>query len=109
MWYGTTVTAPDSIAFFGGDDYQTFWSIEPILEQFGKWNRIIDRMPWWIIVGAETGYRKDEVITERKWIENIADECKRNDIPLFMKSSLADIWGEPLIQEFTKELRQEKT
>lgn len=106
MWYGTTVTAPDAVAFFGGEDYQTFWSIEPILEPFGKSHRIIDRMPGWIIVGAETGRRKDKVVPERKWIENIADECKRNGIPLFMKSSLADIWGEPLIQEFPEGLKR---
>lgn len=106
MWYGSTVTAPDTVAFFGGEDYQTFWSIEPILEPFGESHRIVDRMPDWIIVGAETGRRKGRVVPERKWIEDIADECKRNGIPLFMKSSLADIWGEPLIQEFPEGLKR---
>lgn len=61
----------------------------------------------WIIVGAETGRRKDKVIPKREWIEKLVDLCRKADIPLFMKSSLADIWGEPLIQEFPEELRKE--
>ena len=58
----------------------------------------------WIIVGAETGRRKDKVIPKREWIEKLVDLCNKAEIPIFMKSSLADIWGEPLIQEFPKEL-----
>lgn len=54
----------------------------------------------WIIVGAETGRRKNKVIPKREWIERLLDLCRKADIPLFMKSSLAEIWGEPLIQEF---------
>lgn len=61
-------------------------------------------MPEWIIIGAETGRRKDKVVPERKWIENIVNDCKKEDIPVFMKSSLSDIWGEPLIREFPKGL-----
>ena len=60
----------------------------------------------WVIVGAETGRRKDKVIPKKEWIETIVNDCKNNGIPLFMKSSLADIWGEPLIQEFPKELKK---
>lgn len=60
----------------------------------------------WIIVGAETGRRKDKVIPKREWIEKLVDLCRRAGIPIFMKSSLTDIWGEPLIQEFPEELRR---
>ena len=60
----------------------------------------------WTIIGAETGRRKDKVIPERKWIEDIVNECKENGTAVFMKSSLADIWGEPLIQEFPEELKR---
>ena len=58
----------------------------------------------WIIVGAETGIRKDKVVPKREWVEKLVDLCQRAEIPIFMKSSLADIWGEPLIQEFPKQL-----
>lgn len=60
----------------------------------------------WIIVGAETGRRKDKVVPKREWIEKLLDLCRKANIPIFMKSSLAEIWGEPLIQEFPKELRK---
>lgn len=62
----------------------------------------------WIIVGAETGRRKDKVIPKREWIEKLVDLCKKAEIPIFMKSSLADIWGEPLMQEFPEQLMRNK-
>lgn len=60
----------------------------------------------WIIVGAETGRRKDKVVPKREWIEKLLDLCRKADIPLFMKSSLAEIWGEPLVQEFPEGLKR---
>lgn len=63
-------------------------------------------MPEWVIIGAETGRRKNKVIPKRKWIEDIVNGCRKAEIPIFMKSSLADIWGEPLIQEFPEGLRK---
>lgn len=63
-------------------------------------------MPEWVIIGAETGRRKGKVVPKREWIEDIVNGCKTAEIPIFMKSSLADIWGEPLIQEFPKGLKK---
>ncbi len=60
----------------------------------------------WVIIGAETGNRKGKVIPKREWIEKLLDLCRKADIPIFMKSSLADIWGEPLIQEIPEGLRK---
>lgn len=60
----------------------------------------------WIIVGAETGRRKDKVVPKRKWVEKLVELCHRAEIPIFMKSSLALIWGEPLIQEFPDGLKR---
>ena len=62
----------------------------------------------WIIVGAETGIRKDKVVPKREWVEKLVDLCQRAEIPIFMKSSLADIWGEPLIQEFPRGLKHKE-
>lgn len=108
MWYGTTVTSPDM--FYMGQtgyyDFHTFLSIEPILEDFGDMSNA-SFVPEWIIVGAETGNRKDKVIPRREWIENIVTQCRKYKIPVFMKSSLKEIWGEELIQEFPKELIHE--
>lgn len=116
MWYGNSITNKEQMEISDyetgllGGKAKTFYSIEPLLEDIteskfwknscGKW--YMD----WVIIGAETGRRKDKVAPERKWIENIVNDCKKEDIPVFMKSSLAEIWGEPLIQEFPKELKR---
>jgi Bacteriophage protein gp37 len=100
MWYGFSITN-SSYRIWKNDKFNLFASIEPILEK-------VNIPTWvnWIIVGAETGRRKDKVIPKKEWIEDILEDCRQRNIPLFMKSSLADIWGEPLIQEFPKELKR---
>lgn len=48
-------------------------------------------------------------LTEDGVLKHLNDlNCDENwsKIPVFMKSSLADIWGEPLIQEFPDLLRK---
>jgi len=105
MWFGWSQTGPmgNKCDFSTHHSIKTFISIEPLLEPFKEFHiRGID----WVIIGAETGRRKDKVVPERKWIEDIVNECRKSDIPLFMKSSLTEIWEEPLIQEFPAELRK---
>lgn len=106
LWYGTSICRKDDIAKcrylpFGR---KKFVSIEPILEDLELIDSSIINYVDWIIIGAETGRRKGKVVPERKWIEDIVNECKENNTPVFMKSSLSDIWREPLIQEFPIEL-----
>lgn len=97
MWFGYSYTGKESKQWWN-PDYNIFASVEPILEPIE-----VPRCKW-LIVGAETGRQKDKVIPQREWIEHLVYYCGKWNIPLFMKSSLADIWGEPLIQEFPKEL-----
>jgi protein gp37 len=98
FWLGISITCQNTVPFdFNGTG--DFWSIEPILEPV-QCNFAEDTRPKWVIIGAETGNRRGKVIPQRKWIQSIVDECRAVNIPVFMKSSLADIWGEPLIQEF---------
>ena len=108
-WYGTSITKKSDIDRF---NYlpafcNTFVSIEPLLEdlEVEKCGVMFLQVDWFII-GSETGRRKDKVVPDRKWIEDIVNECRKNGKPIFMKSSLADIWGEPLIQEFPEALRR---
>lgn len=108
LWYGTSVCKKDDIQKckclpLGG---KKFVSIEPILEDLDIIGEPIINYVDWVIIGAETGRRKNKVIPERKWIEDIVNECKENGTAVFMKSSLSDIWGEPLIQEFPEELKR---
>lgn len=114
-WFGTTVTNEKELYQNGFElcnakfinegktqkNFNSFLSIEPILEciDLSKFETsLID----WIIIGAETGQRKNKVVPERNWIEDIVNLCKKMNIPVFMKSNIAEIWGEPLIQEFPK-------
>ena len=118
MWYGASVTDEESlrkVADIFSDmsgDIKTFFSVEPILEDITMteiWNDcVVCHFMDWVIIGAETGRRRDKVIPDKAWIRSIYFDCygSHNDIPVFMKSSLADIWGEPLIQEFPMELKQ---
>lgn len=97
MWFGfsQTETINKSLYIPAGN---IFVSVEPILKETRPC------LTDWVIVGAETGKRKDKVIPKREWIEQIVEDCRKYGIPIFMKSSLADVWGEPLIQELPNEL-----
>lgn len=111
VWYGLTVSDKKQAegAMIAADMTEktgAFLSIEPLLEDvlIDDLKTVIANFIDWVIIGAETGNRKGKVIPERKWIEDIVGECRKYNKPVFMKSSLADIWGEPLIQERPKEL-----
>lgn len=107
MWFGWTQTGPmgTDFSFTTHHSVRSFISIEPLLRPFEKYRiRGID----WVIIGAETGHRKDKVIPKRKWVEGIVEQCRIESIPVFMKSSLEEIWGESLIQEFPQQLIKSK-
>lgn len=113
MWYGMSVTNAEQAEVANvilGDmtsEAGAFLSIEPVLEDVAeRLEDTISNFTDWVIVGAETGKRKDKVIPKRAWIERLLTECQKYNIPIFMKSSLAGIWGEPLIQEFPQILRR---
>lgn len=111
MWYGTSVTKESEVSMFNSLPafHKTFVSIEPILQDLEiKSHNVMFSQIDWVIIGAETGRRKNKVVPERKWIEDIVNECRNAyyPVPVFMKSSLAEIWVEPLIQEFPAELRK---
>ncbi len=94
FYFGTTVTSPESrFTWFADKKYHWFISIEPMLARFGEISPK-NRLPEWIIIGAETGSRKNKVVPEREWIEDISKLCNKQNIPLFMKDSLVPIMGE---------------
>lgn len=100
FWYGSTTTTEKDI-FFHSNKYFTFLSIEPILSKFetiGDQNRHV--VCDWIIVGAETGNRKDKVIPEKQWIMDIKEQCNNAKVPIFMKESLKELMGQEFVQEF---------
>lgn len=108
-WIGKTVTSSEDSRLFEGDPWSTditkranhFLSIEPI-------HGPIPDLPYyaheygfrWVIVGAETGPEAKKNRPQREWIEQIVKDCAFRKVPVFLKSSLKDIWGKPLMQEY---------
>jgi protein gp37 len=97
MWFGFSQTESEHIGFDTHPSWNTFVSMEPLLEPLGKSApQGID----WVIIGAETGNRKGKVTPKWEWIDDIIRKCRELKIPVFMKNSLAEIWHKPLIQEY---------
>lgn len=108
MWYGTSVCQKSDIqrCKYLPIHANRFVSIEPILEDLEIIDSPLINYVDWFIIGAETGNRKDKIVPERKWIEDIVNECRKANKPVFMKKSLTEIWAEPLIQEFPDGLKR---
>lgn len=108
FWYGSSTPRHNDRAFFSrpspeshGRYFRSFLSIEPMLERFGKCDeRGSVAVTDWVIVGAETGNRKDKVIPQKEWILELAEECDKRKKPIFMKESLRALMGSDFRQEF---------
>ena len=100
-WYGATVPNNDESYFCGKGyrSYNDFISMEPLQGNF-EFDSGVTHYTDWVIIGAETGNRKGIITPKREWIENIINYCRERNVPVFMKSSLRDIWDKPLIQEY---------
>ena len=61
----------------------TFLSIEPLLEDLGKFDL---RGIQWVIVGGESGPGARPML--REWVRDIRDQCQKADVAFFFKQ-----WG----------------
>ena len=71
----------------------TFVSVEPLLgkvDPIAFSNANID----WVIIGAETGNRKDKIVPNRSWVFDILDFCNKTNTPLFIKDNLVKYYSE---------------
>lgn len=99
MWYGSTVASFDDY-MFGPAKVRTFISVEPMLTSWPEpWPDAVN-LPPWIILGAETGNRKDKVVPKRWWVENAVKWGRMSGAAIFMKESLRDLMGDDFVQEF---------
>ena len=96
-----------SYYFFDGNN-KTFFSFEPLLEQINIENfdtrYLKNHNVDWVIIGAETGNRKDKIIPKKEWIEDIVNYCKKENIPIYIKDSLKEIYPVE-IKEFPMEVK----
>ena len=106
FWFGSTATTPET-PFFWHNELHTFVSIEPILGPFKDLTDDgIDPVSKvkWIIVGAETGNRKNKVTPKASWIMDIVQNAETTNTPVFMKESLRELMGDDFRQEFPWEV-----
>lgn len=68
--------------------HRVFLSIEPLL---GHIALITERKYELIIVGAETGNRKDKVVPYSSWVEHIKEWCQKNGVSIFLKKSIKNV------------------
>jgi len=98
-WYGSSVFKDQLFKVSLG--HNVFLSVEPIMEDVST--NLFDNPIYyqhWVIVGSMTGPLAGKYPVKREWIENLADDCKMRNIPIFMKESLRGIMNEELIQQF---------
>lgn len=101
---GVTITTDydfQDFILYGYAEKKVFLSIEPMLTEIHMWH---ENMISWVIIGAETGNRKDKVIPKKQWIEKVRTWCKNCSpvIPYFEKDSIKPIVNRELIREFPR-------
>lgn len=114
VWFGATYTGENGRALEQllsyGENCNIFLSIEPLLDYPALINsntQDIERIKW-IIIGAETGNRKNKVTTKKQWTDKIVEFAMKHDIPVLMKNSLVEIVGvENMIRYFPKQLEKQ--
>lgn len=65
-----------------------FVCFEPLLEDIDLSHYLDLTAISWVIVGAETGNRKDKIIPDKKWLLYIIKYCDLHKIPIFIKDNL---------------------
>lgn len=108
-WFGATITGKETRDETWGVlialTYcrNSFLSIEPL---HGPVCSPDAYMPKWIIIGAETGNRKDKIVPKKEWVDSIVEQCQNRGSKVFMKESLRSLMGDAFIQEFPWEVKK---
>lgn len=114
IWLGTTLTKNEErqrlVDLSNSWPHIVNWfvSVEPLLGEL-DYGTIDDlaAVADWVIIGAESGNRKDKVIPRREWVHAIDRMCHGYGRPVFMKKSLLDLMGEDFRQEWPWETGEE--
>lgn len=95
-WFGVTVTASKEKERIqtlrehirGGHYHVTF---EPMFDNIGD----VDLSGVeWVVIGTETGRRKNKSVSRPEWVWNLTDQAKALGIPVFMKEDLLPVMGD---------------
>ncbi len=127
IWVGTTITRREDFnrLLFLPIYAHRFVSVEPLLEDLGDLSKEkcdlfnLPYIPEVIIIGAETGNRKNKIVVQKEWVKNIVDSAnafnemlnsnsyegiimRKNNwkpVMIFMKESLKDTMGNDFRQD----------
>lgn len=100
FWYGSTATRPD-VPFWWSCHYNTFVSIEPMLEEFPSTGDDAIKKVGWVILGAMTGPGSKDHQPKQEWVESLTKDAHAAGVPVFMKDSLVPIVGKSrMFREF---------
>ena len=115
-WFGVTVTASKEKEriqalreHIHGGHYQV--TFEPMFDNIGD----VDLSGVeWVVIGTETGRRKNKSVSRPEWVWNLKDQAQALEIPVFMKEDLLPVMGEAqMIQElppaFIRVLEEQNT
>jgi protein gp37 len=88
IWWGVSVEnrkygLPRIQNLQAADAGVRFLSVEPLLEDLGKFNL---KGISWVIVGGESGHGARPM--KKEWVVSVRDQCKREGVPFFFKQ-----WG----------------
>lgn len=111
MWYGYSYTTSNDNGWASKyGDKHNFVSVEPLLEEPHLFDEhMLCPAAQWVIIGAETGRRKNKVVPQLEWVEKILAHCDKFRIPVFMKNSMLPIVGEEnMRREFPEQLKHKK-
>lgn len=97
-WFGSSLDNKYACKFDCGYRWNSFASIEPLTEYMDVDHDSFDGIQW-IIVGAETGNRKNKIIPEKLWVDNIVGAARITGAAVFMKESLRGLMGDQFVQE----------
>lgn len=110
MWYGTSITRECEMKRIKDlpQCKNIFVSSEPLLENLcPELHEEMFRRIGWVIIGAQTGRRKDKIVPEAEWIDKLVRQADMAGIPVFMKDSLIKIVGEEnMRRDFPEELQR---
>jgi len=95
LFFGFSITGNEEIPNVADNDYD-FISIEPFHKRIDFLKLPAVKQ---IIIGAETGNRKEKIIPETEWIEEIKKWSELYGIKLFEKDSLKKIVKRSLVQQ----------
>ena len=104
VWLGTSITRTSEIYRVlqlreAANGNLCFTSIEPIQELIKHY--FTRKETDWLIVGRETGHRKEKIIPEQAWIDALIQNARQEGIPIFIKDNVQKLFGsEYHIEEF---------